>query len=155
MTRLLVCVFTAILAASAASAQDAGRGDGWVVLSIEDYRALRARAFPSLPDPAPPPVDAALTRVDYDLRVTAAGDAAAGQARLTIDVLKQGWVGVQMPAGLFVRDARIEGRPTALVEGNPSRVLISRPGRSTVTLEVVVPVTSQGGAESMAVPPSG
>jgi hypothetical protein len=153
MTRLLVFVLIAIAAASPASAQDAGR-DGWVVLSIEEYRALRARAFPSLPDPAPPPVDAALTRVDYDLRVTAAGDAAAGQARLTIDVLKQGWVGVQMPAGLFVRDARIEGRPTALVEGNPSRVLISRPGRSTVTLEVVVPVTSQGGAESMSLPPS-
>jgi hypothetical protein len=155
MTRLLVFLLTAIAASTASSAQDAGRGDGWVVLSIEDYRALRARAFPSVPDPAPPPVDAALTRVDYELRVTASGDAAAGQARLTIDVLKQGWVSVQMPAGLFVRDARIDGRPTALVEGNPSRVLISRPGRSTLTLDVVVPVTSQGGAESMALPSSG
>ncbi len=155
MTRLLVFVLSAIVAASAVSAQDAGRGDGWVVLSVEDYRVLRARALPSLPDPAPPPVDAALTRVDYDLRVTASGDAAAGQARLTIDVLKQGWVSVQMPAGLFVRDARIDGRPTALVEGNPSRVLISRPGRSTLTLEVVVPVTAQGGAESMTLPSSG
>ena len=154
MTRLLVCVLTAIVVASGASAQDAVR-DGWVVLSIEDYRALRARAFPSPPDPAPPPVDAALTRVDYDLRVTPTGDAAAGQARLTIDVLKQGWVSVQMPAGLLVRDARIDGRPTALVEGTPSRLLISRAGRSTVTLDVVVPVTSQGGAESMTLPSSG
>ena len=140
---------------SALLAQDAPRTDGWVVLSIEEYRALRARAFPTAPDPAPPPVDAALTRVDYDLRVTASGDAAAGQARLTIDVLKQGWVSVQMPGGLFVRDARIDGRPTALVEGNPSRVMISRAGRSTLTLDVVVPVTSQGGAESMTLPSSG
>ena len=155
MTRLLVFVLTAIVAASPASAQDAGRGDGWVVLSIEEYRALRARAFPSSPDPAPPPVDAALTRVDYDLRVAPTGDAATGQARLTVDVLKQGWVGVQMPAGLFVRDARVDGRPTALVEGNPSRILISRAGRSTVTLEVVIPITSQGGAESMTLPASG
>ena len=56
---------------------------------------------------------------------------------------------------LYATLDRIDGRPTALVEGNPSRVLISRPGRSTLTLEVVVPVTSQGGAESMTLPSSG
>ena len=82
------------------------------MLGIDEYRALRARAFPTTPDPAPPPVDATLTRVDYDLRLS--GDTVTGQARLAIDVLKQGWVSVQVPPGMLVRDARIDGRPTPL-----------------------------------------
>jgi len=141
--------------ASAASAQDAARAEGWVVLPLEEYRALRARAYPTVPEPAPPPVDAALTRVDYELRVAPGGETATGQARLVIDVLKQGWVSVQVPAGVLVRDARIDGRTTALVEGNPARVLLSRAGRSTLVLDVVVPLILQGGAESMSLPPSG
>ena len=104
----------AVLCVQVASAQDAARTDGWVVLPVEEYRALRSRALPSTPDPAPPPVEATLTRVEYDLRL--AGDAVVtGQARLTIDVLKQGWVSVQTPPGVLVRDARLDGRPTRLV----------------------------------------
>ena len=153
MVRLIAGVAGAILIAHAAAAQDAPRTDGWVVLPIDEYRALRARAFPNIPDPAPPPVDAALTRIDYDLRVS--GDSVTGQARLTIDVLKQGWAAVQVPAGMLVRDARIDGRPTALVEGTPPRLLISRPGRSTLTLDIVVPLSSSAGSESIALPASG
>src|SRR5215216_2269346 len=89
-----------IVAGQIAAAQEPVRTDGWVVLPVDEYRALRARAFPASPDPAPPPVDAALTRLDYELRVAAAGDSVAGQARLAIDVLRQGWVSVQIPAGL-------------------------------------------------------
>jgi hypothetical protein len=156
MARILTCVLTMVITASAAAAQDAARTDGWVVLSIDDYRTLRARAFPSTPDPAPPPFDAALTRVDYDLRII--GETVTGQARLTIDVLKQGWASVQIPSGMLVRDARIDGRATALsvVDGSPAaRVLISKTGRSTLTLDVVVPLASSGGSESMALPASG
>src|SRR5687767_13567524 len=153
MARWLVGVVTILLVAHGAAAQDAARADGWVVLPIEEYRALRARAFPSTPDPAPPPLDAALTRVDYDLRLV--GDTVSGQARLTIDVLKQGWASVQVPAGILVRDARIDGRPAALVEGTPPRVLISRAGRSTLTLDVVVPLSAAAGSESITLPASG
>jgi hypothetical protein len=157
MDRLLrVAVVMAVcLVPAGAWAQDAARTDGWVVLPLEEYRALRARAFPSTPDPAPPPVDAALTRVDYDLRVS--GDTVAGQARLAIDVLKQGWVSVQVPAGMLVRDARIDGRSLAFstTDGAPPRVLISRPGRSTLTLDVVVPLATGSGTESMALQASG
>jgi hypothetical protein len=136
----------------AAAAQDPARTDGWVVLGLEEYRALRARAFPAAPDPLPPPVDATLTRVEYELRVS--GETVAGDARLTVDVLKQGWVSLQMPAGLLVRAARIDGKPTALVDGNPPRVLISRAGRSILTLDIVVPVQVSGGIESMSLPAS-
>ena len=153
MVRLIAGLAGAILIAHAVAAQEAPRTDGWVVLPIDEYRALRARAFPGTPDPAPPPVVAALTRVDYDLRV--AGETVSGQARLTIDVLKQGWATVQVPSGLLVRDARVDGRPTPLLEGTPPRVLIARPGRTTLTLEVVVPLTLSAGSESISLPGSG
>src|SRR3954464_5022618 len=153
---VLVVVQTAVVAGvtrTPGAAQEPPRADGWVVLPVDEYRALRARAFPETPDPPPPPVDATLTRVDYDLRV--AGESVVGQARLTIDVLKQGWASVQVPPGLLVRDARIDGRPTALVDGPPPRVLLSRAGRSTLTLEIVLPLSVAAGAESMTLPPSG
>jgi len=156
MVRLIAGLAGAILIAHAAAAQDAPRADGWVVLSIDEYRALRARALPATPDPTPPPVDAALTRVDYELRVGA--DSAGGQARLTIDVLKQGWATVAVPAGMLVRDARIDGRPTPLgvvQPGAPARVLLSRAGRATLTLDVVVPLAAAAGAESITLPPAG
>jgi hypothetical protein len=140
MVRLIARLAGAILIAQAAAAQDAPRTDGWVVLPIDDYRALRARAFPDTPDPAPPPVDAALTRVDYELR--AGSDTVA----------------VQIPGGLLVRDARLDGRPTALSvlePGTPARVLIARTGRVTLTLDLVMPMTSAAGAESIVLPASG
>lgn len=159
MVRSIVRVGAAVAAvvclAREAAPQDAARADGWVVMGIDEYRALRARAFPSAPDPAPPPLDATLTRVDYDLRVS--GETVTGQARLAIDVLKQGWASVQVPSGMLVRDAGIDGRPTPLtaVDGGPARVLLSRSGRSTLTLDVVVPLVSSAGAESITLPASG
>jgi hypothetical protein len=154
-TRMLMGILvigTAAATAQVARAQQPAPTDGWVVLALDDYRTLRTRAFPSTPDPLPPPVDATLTRVDYTLRVN--GDTVTGEAQLTIDVLKQGWVSIQMPAGLLVRGARLEGRPTALVDGNPPRVLVARAGRSTLALEIVVPIDAASGIESMTLPAS-
>ena len=152
MSRLIGTLMALLALVPSLQAQEPPRADGWVVLPVDEYRTLRSRAFPTTPDPAPPPVEATLTRVDYDLR--AAGDTAVGQARLTVDVLKQGWVSVQIPPGILVRDARLDGRQTTIVSGTPPRVLISRPGRATLTLDVVVPVTSAAGAESMTLPSS-
>ena len=156
MSRISVLLLALAVSAPGAAAQDAARVDGWVVLPVDEYKALRARAYPPVPDPTPPPpLDATLTRVDYDLRVNAAGDSVAGQARLAIDVLRQGWASVQIPAGFLVRDARIDGRPAALVDGNPPRVQLSRPGRVILTLDIVVPLGAQAGVESIALPASG
>ena len=80
-------------------AQEPARSDGWVVIPVADYRALRAKAYPDDPVPAPPPVDAALTRLAYDLAL--AGDSITGTATADIDVLKDGWVEVLIPAGLL------------------------------------------------------
>src|SRR6185295_2011491 len=112
--------------------------NGWVVLPIAEYQALRRAAFPADAEPAPPPVEATLTRIDYDLKVD--GDLASGEARLTIDVIKNGWVRLRMPEGLMVREAQLDGQQVTLVtrpadkESGGNELLLSRTGRSVLTL---------------------
>jgi len=142
-------------------AQDAAHSPGWVVISVPDYRALRVRAYPAEREPEPPPVDATLTRVDYDLR--ADSDLASGHATLTVDVLKNGWVRVPIPAGLFVREAKLDGKPLSLAPPEPGKganefaALLSHPGRSVISLEIALPIASSGAEERLALPatPSG
>jgi hypothetical protein len=133
-------------------AQTTAPPDGWVVLPVDEYKALRERAFPPATPPAPAPVEAALTRIDYELR--ADNDSSTGRALLTVDVLREGWARVEIPAGLMVRDARLDGRPVALVEGPSPHVLLSRTGRAVLTLEIVVPLASASGGESIVLPAS-
>src|SRR5215831_20868295 len=61
-----------------ATAQNADHSPGWVVLPVEEYRALHERAYPIEREPEPPPVEATLTRVDYVLRIN--GELATGRA---------------------------------------------------------------------------
>ena len=84
------------------------------MLPVNEYRTLRSKAFPPDRPPDPPPVDATISGVDYELTVN--GDSASGQARITIDVLKEGWVRIPMPQGLLIREARLDARPVALVD---------------------------------------
>ena len=129
---------------------------GWVVIPVDEYRVLRAKAYPVEHDPEPPPTDATLTRVDYDLHV--AGDLAAGRASLTVDVLKDGWVRVPVPAGLLVREARLDGKQVSLVPGAQGKsgthlsALLSHAGRFELLLDVDVPVASSAGEESISLP---
>lgn len=137
------------------SAQEPAHSPGWVVLSIPDYRALRVKAFPAEREPEPPPVDATLSRVDYDLRIDS--DLASGRATLTVDVLKNGWVRVPIPAGLFVREAKLDGKPLSLAPPSsrePSQLsaLLSHPGRAIITLEIALPITSTAGEERVTLP---
>jgi hypothetical protein len=151
-------VVTSLVAVAQARALPQAPRDGWVVLPVEDYRALRIKAYPPDREPEPPPVEAALTRLDYDLKVV--GDAVVGEARLTVDVLKEGWVRVWVPGGLRVRDARLDGRPVSvLTDGGVKgaagpHVLVSKPGRSVLALDIALPVTAAGGTETVALPSS-
>jgi hypothetical protein len=137
-------------------AQDPNHSPGWVVISVPEYRALRVKAYPTEREPEPPPVDATLTRVDYDLRVDT--DLASGRATLTVDVLKNGWVRVPIPAGLFVREAKLDGKslslapPTAGKDASQLSALLSHPGRSVITLEIALPISSSAGEERLSVP---
>jgi hypothetical protein len=146
----------AIVALPATFAQESSHASGWVVIPVDEYRVLRAKAFPVEHDPEPPPVDATLTRVDYELRV--GGDVAAGRATLTVDVLKDGWVRVPIPPGLLVREARLEGKLVSLVPGAAGKgtpqlsALLSHSGRSVLLLDVDVPVTSAAGDENISLP---
>ena len=162
LRRLLLClVAAATFFAGAIQAQEkapeASRSAGWVVIPVEEYRVLRAKAYPVEPNPEPPPLDATLTRVDYDLRV--AGEVAAGRASLTVDVLKDGWVRVPVPAGLLVREARLDGKLVSLVPaaaggkgGAHVSALLSHAGRSVLLLDVDVPVSSSAGEETLSLP---
>jgi hypothetical protein len=71
--------------------------------------------------------------------------------------LKDGWVRVPVPAGLLVREARLDGKPVSLVPsplkgGKHLSALLSHPGRSVLLLDVDVPVTSSAGDESISLP---
>jgi len=137
-------------------AQTTVHSPGWVVLPVDEYRNLHARAYPIERDPEPPPVEATLTRVDYDLRIE--GELASGRASLTVDVLKDGWVRVPIPAGLLVREARLDGKLVSLVPGASSKAgsqlsaLLSHAGRALLLLDIAIPVASATGEESITLP---
>jgi hypothetical protein len=155
---LFIGLFFAVLFSCAANsrAQTPAHSPGWVVLPVEEYRTLHARAYPTEREPEPPPVEATLTRVDYDLRIN--GDLASGRAGLTVDVLKDGWVRVPIPAGLLVREARLDGKLVSLVPmvggkaGGQLSALLSHPGRAVLVLEIALSVATSAGEESISLP---
>ena len=149
---LLVCVVLFVTAAS--SAQET-RSSGWVVIPVAEYRTLHARAYPVDQEPEASPVQATLTRVDYDLQIR--GEVARGRVSLTVDVLKDGWVRVPIPSGLLVREARVDNKLVSLVpppnkSGNQLTAVLSHSGRSVLLLEIALPVASSAGSESIALP---
>ena len=160
--RLLLSAFFLVIIAILAQpfepaiAQESTHSPGWVVISVDDYRDLRAKAYPSETPIPPSAVDATLTRVDYDVKI--GNEAATGQAALTVDVLKDGWVRVPVPAGLLVRAATLDGKPVALTFGGNSKseaqlsALLSHPGRSVLILDIAAPVTSSEASESLSLP---
>lgn len=153
---LLLLFLLGIGAQAQEKAAEASHAAGWVVIPLEEYRVLRAKAYPVEHDPEPPPLDATLTRVDYDLHIS--GDLAQGRASLTVDVLKDGWVRVPVPTGLLVREARLDGKLVSLVPALQGKgpghlsALLSHSGRSTLALDIDVPVTTSAGDESISLP---
>ncbi len=134
--------------------QDAPRSPGWVVIPVRDYETLRAKSLPAEPPADPPGAKAALSRVDYQLRLE--GAVATGRASLTVDVLSDGWVWVPVPQGLLVREARLGTERVALVpspgHAGHASALLSRKGRSTLEMDVAFPVTSAGAEERLSLP---
>ncbi len=168
--RILCATVLAVAHAATAGAQPAPvplpASDGWVALTIADYLKLREQANPR---PAPPPPLPARATVSETAYVLIAGDGlATGTAELAIDVLDDGWVEVPLPASLFVRAARLGGRPLPITDGRASggaspgaspgpgtrRILLSRRGRSLVTLDVALPIVETAGSESIQLPPA-
>src|SRR5437870_5002124 len=150
---LLILVF---LSVARSFGQTTPHSPGWVVLPVDEYRTLHAKAYPVERDPEPPPVEATLTRVDYELRID--GELASGRASLTVDVLKDGWVRVPVPAGLLVREARLDGKLVSLVSDSSGKAsgqlsaLLSHSGRGVLLLDIAIPVSSVNGEESITLP---
>ena len=159
---LLLMVIVPCVLAQTASPQlnaDLAHSPGWVVIPVDEYQSLRTRAYPAERPPEPPPVDATLTRVDYDLQI--GGELATGRASLTVDVLKDGWVRVPIPTGLLVREARLDGKLVSLVSGTPGTqgksgtqpaVVLAHAGRAVLLLDIALPVSASAGEEQIALP---
>ncbi|HJZ82567.1 MAG TPA: hypothetical protein VKD91_19540, partial [Pyrinomonadaceae bacterium] len=158
LVRLLGVTLGCAFAAGFGLAQTpATNSDGWVVLPVSEYTALRRAAFPADVEAAPPAVEATLSRLDYELKVD--GDLASGEARLTVDVIKQGWVWLPLPDGLMVREARLDGREVNLVKqagdkGAGAQLLLSKTGRSILTLKIVAQVSTVAGTDILTLPVS-
>jgi hypothetical protein len=155
----LASILLVILGVVSSAAQTvAPAADGWVVLQVNEYTALKRAASPADPEPAAPPVEATLSRIDYALKVD--GDLATGEARLTVDVIKNGWVRIGLPDGLMVRDAKLDGHPVNLAMNPTSKgpgradLLLSKTGRSVLTLLIVAPVTTVAGTDILHLPVS-
>ena len=155
LASILLIVFCV---ASSSAQTGTSTADGWVVLQVSDYTELKRAALPKDPQPAAPPVEATLSRIDYALKVD--GDLATGEARLTVDVIKNGWVRISLPDGLMVRDAKLDGQPVNLAMNptnkGPGRadLLLSKTGRSVLTLQIVAPVTTVAGTDILHLPVS-
>ena len=54
---------------------------------------------------------------------------------------------MQIPSGLLVRDAQLDGQPVSLVGGASPHVLLSGAGRFVLVLELALPLTASAGAE--------
>ena len=153
---LLLALPAAAQTAAPQLSADLAHSPGWVVIPVDEYQTLRARAFPTEREPEPPPVDATLTRVDYDLRIS--GELATGRASLTVDVLKDGWVRVPIPSGLLVREARLDGKLVSLVSGGPGKgssqlsAVLAHAGRAVLLLDIALPVNASAGEERISLP---
>src|SRR5262245_16548376 len=134
-----LCLLLVFVISTAAQTASTAAADGWVVLPVNEYTALKRAASTTEPEPPEPPVEATPSRIDYELKID--GDLASGEARLTVDVIKNGWVRVPMPEGLMVRDAQLDGRAVNLItqpgSQGPGRLelLLSKLGRSVLTLK--------------------
>ncbi len=146
-----------LLLAFTAFAQETAPAPGWVVIPVDEYQQLRTRAYPADRPPEPPPVEVTLTKVDYDLHIGNNGDLATGRATLTVDVIKDGWVRVAIPSGLLVREARLDGKPLALVPdqskgGHQLSAVLAHAGRALLLLDIAMPVNAGAGEESLSLP---
>jgi hypothetical protein len=154
----LLCAIAMCSSPVRSVAQESPHSSGWVVIPIDEYRDLHARAYPAEHEAEPPSVDATLTRVDYDLRSN--DEIATGRAELTVDVLKDGWVRIPIPPGLLVREAQLDGKSLGLVSGGSGKgggqvsALLSHPGRAVLVLSIALPVTATAGEESISLPPT-
>jgi hypothetical protein len=151
------CAVMLLLAAglpSAIAQNSSHSASGWIVLPASEYAALRNSAYPVEPSQESVPAQATLTKISYDLKIQK--ELAVGQATLTVDAIKPGWVRIPIPAALLVRDAKLDGKPVSLVSNDKysgSRsAIFSIQGRAEIILNIVMPVTAATANESLSLP---
>ena len=116
--RAVIVLIVCAVAATPARAQNPAP-DGWVVLPVDEYRQLRARANPVALPPAPPPVDATLTRVDYELNIGGPTTPGANSDTIAATV------------GMAVLDV--------VMTSSPARMSSARRARSSASVPLLTP----------------
>jgi len=149
--RLVVSMIVCLLATARSAPAQPPPDAGWVVLPVDEYRTLRQTAEPRLATSSPA-VDAALSRVEYDLRVD--GETATGTVLLTADVLRDGNTLVRIPDGLLVREARPGTEAATLIAGTPAYLMLRRAGRHVVSLTIAIPIKTDKTTSSLTIPES-
>src|SRR2546427_397553 len=122
-------------------AQTAAHSPGWVVLPVDEYRTLHARAYPTEREPEPPPVEATLTRVDYDLRIN--GDLASGLTRASVQIPRQG-VDVRLAGGLLSEKSESAAESKWIAYGRGNEVLTFTWRRKTEDHRATQPLRLRG-----------
>ena len=171
--RILCAAVLAAAHAVTAGAQPAPAplpaGDGWVALTIADYLKLRDQANPRPAPPPPPPARATVSETAYDL---IAGDGLA-TGTPTRHRRPRRRLGRRAPARVAVRAGGPPRRPAPADHRRPAgsrclaghspgsgpgsgtrRILLSRRGRSLVTLDVAVPIAETAGNGDIELPPA-
>src|SRR2546428_3645808 len=114
MTRLGLAALLFVSAVAAAEEKRPPAGPpGTVSLPLAEYDRLATRAARAPKRPEPPPLPAALSRVDIRVRVTP--DAARGTMNIDGEVFRAGVVKVPLVSGATLFDARLGARPLPLV----------------------------------------
>jgi hypothetical protein len=138
---LWLCV--ALFVATPSGAQEL-RSPGWVVIPVAEYRTLHSKAYPAEPEPETSPLQATLTRIDYDMHI--GGDLAKGHVNLTVDVLKDGWVSVPIPSGLLITglvfDNKLSSAGSCKQKRRPSDCAALA---QAIGADIALPVTSAAG----------
>lgn len=129
--RTAAALLSSVLAAAAAGAQE-------VVLPLDRYDALRARAQASPPAPAPPAVPFAFESAEITLRP--GPETVRARTRLTLVLFAQEWQTIPLPAGSLLTAAdlgALEGRVDAA-----GSLTVRGTGRHVVTLDTVIPLAT-------------
>src|SRR6266576_922405 len=121
---------------------------GWVVIPVEEYRVLRAKAYPVEHDPEPPPLDATLTRVDYDLHVT--GDESislptteSGVTRASVELPRQG-IDLRVDGGILSEKSETSGETKWLAYGRGNEALTLTWRKKTEDHHIELPLRMRG-----------
>src|SRR5207249_4696696 len=121
------------LFAASSLAQTTAHSPGWVVLPVDEYRTLHAKAYPIERDPEPPPVEATLTLPSI----------ASGVTRASVQLPRQG-VDVRLSGGLLSEKSESGAESKWIAYGRGNEALTFAWRRKTEDHRATQPLRMRG-----------